>query len=146
MRDLTLYFDGSIGPINPGGTAGFGYTVYEDSKLLDSGTGIIGTGPQYSNNYSEFYALSQGLLAVSRILSQTNEKAQVTVKGDSQLVINVMNRLWRAKSGLYYEAYVLANKALTLLRHQGHVVLFTWIPRESNTEADGLSRVDYTPL
>ena len=142
MRLLTLYFDGSCGPINPGGTAGFGFVLYEGPVKLNDGHGIIGTGPEFSNNYAEYSSLYQGLLSVSTVLN--GERANVMVKGDSQLVINTMSHRWRAKEGLYYPAYLEATKEVSKLQRQGVRFSFQWIPREQNNETDGLSKKHLT--
>ena len=139
MRQLTVFFDGSCGPKNPGGTAGFGYTVYEGATKLASASGILGTGPEFSNNYAEYASLYHSLQAVSTILA--GDRAFVMVKGDSQLVINTMLHRWRAKSGLYYQAYLDATKMVSTLQRQGVRFAFSWVPREQNQEADNLSKV-----
>jgi ribonuclease HI len=135
---LTLYFDGSCWP-NPAGTAAYGFALYEGPAKLDEGHGVIGTGPEFSNNYAEYISLYHGLLAVSTALN--GERAHVSVKGDSQLVINTMLGRWRAKDGLYYPAYLDASNEVSKLQKQGVRFSFIWIPRENNTECDDLSKV-----
>jgi ribonuclease HI len=138
MRQLTLYFDGSCGPKNPGGTAAWGAALYEGALQLWKNNAVIGTGPEFSNNYAEYSSLYHGLQAMSTILD--GEKAHVSVRGDSQLVINTMLGRWKAKSGLYYQAYVDVNKEISKLQRQGVRFSFQWIPREENQETDNLSK------
>lgn len=141
MRHLSLFFDGSITE-NPGGTAAYGFALHENATLLDSGSGIIGTGPWTSNNLAEFYSLYHGLRCVSTALGDTRG-GLVTVKGDSDLVIKIMNKRWRAKKHkLYYSAYKLADMEVRKIRKQGVSVTFDWIPRELNREADSLSKIN----
>jgi ribonuclease HI len=141
MTHYKLFFDGSCGPKNPGGTAAYGYALWkEGGDEPSSGSGIIGTGPRMSNNLAEFSALYEGL---ARFAELGDPKAVITVLGDSKLVINVMNRFWRAKSDkLYFDAYKLVDGIVRHLRKEGAVITFDWIPREQNTYCDTLSKAD----
>ena len=137
MANIKLSFDGSCGPINPGGTAGYGYVIYVDSKEFARKSAEIGTGPSFSNNYAEFFAVYKGL---ERIAEFAKPLDYINVIGDSQLVIQILKKRWRAKSGLYYPAYVLASSELQKLRQKDVAVVFDWVPREENTLADQLSK------
>lgn len=142
MRIFTLHFDGSCGPKNPGGTAAYGYAISETGKEVpvETGHGIIGSGPAMSNNLAEFTALAEGLLAFSKLLL-INPFLQV--KGDSKLVINVMNKRWQPKPDkLYYPAYERASHILHLLRIRGVQVTFDHVYREQNQLCDDLSKLD----
>lgn len=142
MKTLTLNFDGSISKPNPGGLAAFGWYLSEDGQEISTGSGPIGIGPLMSNNYAEFYALYRGLQKINEIIeSNSSEKHQIIVRGDSDLVIHIMNKQWRPNSEkLYYPAYELAFQELRKIRDRKIAVNFDWIPREKNTHADELSR------
>ena len=141
MRTLLLNFDGSISRPNPGGTCAYGFTVSENKEIIAQGSELIGTGMQYSNNYAEFFGLYKGLEKVTDILKSSVDKYQVFVLGDSQLVINIMNKKFRtSEEKLYYPAYLKADELTRSIRKSGILVTFDWIPREMNEKADELSK------
>jgi ribonuclease HI len=142
MKLLTLHFDGSISKPNPGGFSAWGAHLSENSEVIWEGSGPIGEGPTMSNNYAEFFALAKGLEKVNEIiLANPTERYNVLVRGDSDLVIHIMNKQWRPNDAkLYYPAYELAAKEFKAIRGKGVAVNFDWIPRENNTKADELSR------
>ena len=45
MTTLTLYFDGSCGPVNPGGIASYGWLLFQDSIEIARGSGVEACGP-----------------------------------------------------------------------------------------------------
>lgn len=136
MEHYKLNFDGSCWP-NPGGTATYGFALSHRGVVIQSGHGVIGTGPEMSNNVSEFFALAKGLEA---FIEMGLPSSHLRVLGDSQLVIKIMNKHWKAKTGLYVSAYEKALTALRKLRHSGTVVTMDWCPREQNTLCDELSK------
>lgn len=142
MAHYRLFFDGSCGPKNPGGTAGYGYALLKDGEEapVRVGSGIIGSGPLMSNNLAEFHALDQGLCAFISCYD-TAQFHHLDVFGDSRLVIQIMNRHWKPRPDkLYTEAYEYALSNLKIIRRAGHKVTFDWIPRELNTYCDTLSK------
>jgi ribonuclease HI len=142
MTIYTLYFDGSCGPVNPGGTAAYGFTLSRNGENLEEGHAVVGCGPKMSNNYAEFAGLAAGLKAVESQLIPGHGRAVLNVFGDSQIVINIMSKRWRANPDkLYYPAWEEAFEVLRRLRQAGVTVFFDHIPREMNTECDRLSKV-----
>lgn len=138
MRHYTLHFDGSCGPKNPAGMAAYGYILSPPILPAINGMGKCGLG--LGNNYAEFYAVYQGLLAMSREITGDSTYT-LSVRGDSKLVIEIMNKKWRAKGDkLYQPAYELAKEALRALRNKGVTVFFDWVPRAMNQQADDLSK------
>jgi ribonuclease HI len=139
MSNIVLHFDGSCGPVNPGGTAAYGFVVTVDGVEVKHDHAVIGTGPNYSNNYAEFYAVYKGLEYVNQIIKSND---MLFIKGDSKLVINILKKKWkvRHKTGFYYPAYKLAAQELLFLRESDIAVFLDWIPREDNTIADKLSK------
>jgi ribonuclease HI len=95
----SLYFDGASRG-NPG-LAGYGAVLYDsEGKIVDECynrlSGIC------TNNQAEYAGLLNGLKMVLR-----NNINQIDVYGDSNLIIQQMNRKWKVKSNsilLYYEA------------------------------------------
>lgn len=139
MTHYKLFFDGSCGPKNPGGTAAYGYALHPaGAEEPITGHGIIGTGPRMSNNLAEFSALYEGLARLAEIAVAGDT---VNVLGDSKLVINVMNRWWKPKPEmLYFDAYKLVDGITRALRSKGLAITFDYIPREQNTYCDTLSK------
>lgn len=139
MKMLSLYFDGSYGPKFPDGIAAYAFSIPE---LDVNESGRIGSGPGYSVNYAEFYALYKGLEYAKTCTFPLVEEHTINVYGDSQLVINIMNNKWKIdKSKLYYPAYLLAKEIDYDLKYmEGIPVEYNWIPREQNTKTDKASK------
>lgn len=139
MQLYTLTFDGSCGPKNPGGTAAYGFTLYRGFEHVTDGFATIGTGPLMSNNLAEFAGVAAGMEAFA-----THYKgggAQLNIRGDSKLVINIMSKVWKARPDkLYWPAYSEADRVVRGIRQRGAHVSFDWIPRELNTQCDELSK------
>lgn len=146
MKDYILHFDGSCGPANPGGTAAYGYILTESGQELASNSRVIDTGPKMSNNYAEFHALACGMTALSQIEAYYETihpgPAHLQVYGDSKLVINIMNKRWKASPDkLYYPAAEFAFHAMNKLRKLKVKVSFDWVPRTQNQACDTLSKL-----
>ena len=56
--------------------------------------------------------------------------------GDSNLSVQQMNGIWKAKRGMYFDHYQKAIKLKIFFKN----ICFYWIPREQNEMADALSR------
>lgn len=134
MKKLTLNFDGSCEPVNPGGRMGFGFVVKESKQVLHGGHGSQEAANINSNNVAEYMALICGL---EWLIANGHTKDEIKVYGDSRLVINQMAGEWRAKGGMYFSKYELAIS----LRDQFTNISFQWVGRDQNSEADELSRV-----
>lgn len=135
MVKITLHFDGSCEPENPGGNMGFGFILKQGSLPLHSEHGFKPASPANSNNVAEYMALNAGL---QWLLNEGFANDEIEVFGDSTLVINQMSKAWRAKGGMYFSEYQRAVK----LRDQFTKISFQWIRRDQNKEADQLSRSD----
>lgn len=123
-------------PVNPGGVACWGFVVYKHNVKLFTGKGVVGEGAEMSNNVAEYSALVK---ALKKLVKHGWHNEKVVIFSDSQLLVNQMNRLWKAYEGLYYPYYV---EAVKLTQHFSNIS-FVWIPREQNKEADSLSRQAY---
>src|SRR5437879_4021301 len=134
---IVVHIDGLCEPVNPGGTATFGYVIRDDTgSILASKSGIVGKGPAMSNNVAEYAALCE---ALEFLLAKKQEDSVIEVRSDSTLVVNQMINNWKFRKGLYREKY---QEALRLIaKFTG--LRFRWIPREENEEADKLSREAY---
>ncbi|MFW6194119.1 MAG: ribonuclease HI [Halobacteriota archaeon] len=131
---ITIYFDGLCQPVNPGGVATYGYVIYQDNKVIKKGYGVIGKGKGMTNNVAEYTALKKALQWVN----SQRIKDKITVKGDSQLVINQLKGKWKVKS---QTSKKFVPQIKELLRDKE--IELIWIPREDNTEADRLCNIAY---
>lgn len=139
MSEYLIHFDGSC-PKNPGPKAGWGYTVHRDGKFLMENSGLCSGKQVYSNNVAEFRALYEALEYVAMNIKVSDK---LFIRGDSQLVVNIMRGKWKARSGLYFDDYELARNTLKVIRNMKIPVSIDWIPREKNTKADKLSTENY---
>ena len=137
--DLLCWFDGSCGPINPGGTGGWGYLIKNvDGNVLDTASGQLPANPRMTNNVAEYHAVANLFEAIDRL--RISRGWTVRVYGDSQMVIRQLTGKIRARKGCYLAEYKRARQNLiALATKQGVLIDLVWIPREENSEADALS-------
>ncbi len=128
---ITIFIDGLAEP-NPG-IATYGYVIYENGTRIAERKEFL--GEDLSNNYAEYSALVSALTE----LNTRRYSGPVTVKSDSQLLVNQMKGDWEVKGGGYIGMY---KEAVELSRKLPRVD-FEWIRREQNKEADLLSRIAY---
>ena len=141
MDTYTLYFDGSCGPKNPGGTAAYGFVLLKngEEKPIETGHGVIGTGEGMTNNRAEFAGLYEGMACFCK--HRDGSPTTLQVFGDSNLVIQVMNKHWKPrKDKAYYSTFEMCDGLLREIRRTGAFVTFDWVPREKNTICDDLSK------
>lgn len=122
-----LNFDGcSKG--NPG-LAGIGAVIYNEGEEIWASSKFIGTK---TNNYSEYSALIFGLREALCLGIEC-----LCVLGDSLLVINQLNGIYRVKSEDLLELYEEAVRLKNLFKY----IEFNHIYREKNKRADELSNI-----
>lgn len=133
---IKVYFDGACQPTNPNGNMGYGFVIYRNGikKIMHSSFDHAANGN--TNNVAEYKAL---LLALSWLYKNGYTDDEIEVYGDSQLVINQMNRVWGMKGG----AYMAIAKRCLQANEFFKSISYTWIPREQNTEADALSTAEF---
>ncbi len=134
---LTLRFDGSCNP-NPGGIPSYGWHIDGPDGLRFADG--IGTCPMSdpslcTNNTAEWAGLRAGLLWLSKFRLTIDV---LEIRGDSNLVINVLNGDWKSKKP-HLTALRDECRMLLDMIDAGHIEA-TWIPREENAEADRLSK------
>ncbi|MGB9791861.1 MAG: ribonuclease HI [Thermacetogeniaceae bacterium] len=136
VKPITVYCDGLCEPVNPGGTACFGWVIYEGKKKIAKDFGVVCSGPGATNNIAEYTAL---IKALEWLLENGCTDKEITVCSDSQLCIYQLQGIYAVRSPkiipLYNRAVELAEKFSSLS--------FKWVPREQNEEADKLSRKAY---
>jgi len=134
---IVVHIDGLCEPVNPGGTATFGYVIRDDSRrVLARKSGLVGRGPAMSSNVAEYAALCE---ALEFLLTRKLEDSVIEVRSDSALVVNQMRGIWKFRKGLYREKYLEAVRLCARFAK----LRFRWISREENQEADLLSREAY---
>lgn len=125
---ITAYFDGGARG-NPG-PAGYGvYIVDALGNVLSEQHGSLGTA---TNNIAEYH----GLIAALQWAVE-HEVKQITVKGDSQLIVEQMRGNYKVKNEGLKPLYLQAR----MLVMQIGDVRFEHVRREQNKDADRLSNL-----
>lgn len=125
------WFDGCMEPTNPGGHGAWGAAVKVDGEFVYRSGGYIGHGKQFSNNCSEF----AGFTAVADECAK--HEGVIVIRGDSKLVVNLVNRKWKSKGGLYLPFFAAALKSWDRIRERARL---EWISRDYNSVCDELSK------
>ncbi len=139
---IELYFDGACEPVNPGGTASYGWLLKKDGKIIQEGSGIVGKGHGMTNNIAEYQGIIEGIKAYLKL--KTNQP--LVIRGDSNLVVRMVAKDWGWNKGKTVWKPHSKIPHLKELLDQVHKLLATvnfqiqWIPREQNNEADALSK------
>lgn len=133
---LEIFCDGLCEPVNPGGTATWGFVIKRDGIIIKKDCGILGNGAGMTNNVAEY---SAAINAIKWLREQglTDEKA--ILLSDSQLLIFQLQGRYAVRSNRLRPLYDRLTKELKAVRKIG----FRWIPREENEEADALSLEAY---
>ena len=127
QSEYTMNFDGASRG-NPG-PAGIGAVIFHNGQEIWATCQYIGTK---TNNQSEYSALILGLKeALSRDIKCLH------VYGDSQLVINQINGIYKVKNIGLQELY----QEVQGLKTKFETIAFTHIYREFNKRADHLSNM-----
>jgi ribonuclease HI len=123
-----LYFDGCCKG-NPG-KGGIGAVIYVEDKEVWFNSAYIGDNT--TNNYAEYSALIMGLEKAKEL-----QLDNLLVYGDSLLVINQINKLYKVKSK---ELLLLYNQVVLLTKYFTNIQ-FIHIYRKYNKRADELSNI-----
>ena len=134
---MTLFFDGcSKG--NPGPSGCGAIIKYDLSEPLNK------THSEYidyigitTNNVAEYKGLILGLKYCKTI----TDLKFLTIKGDSMLIINQMTGKYKVKSPHLMTLYNEATKLILDLKNMKTDIMFLYIPREENKEADHLANL-----
>ena len=135
--NVTAWFDGLCEPTNPGGHGAYGLLVEADGEIVHETAEYLGTGDGDStmtNNITEYEAA----IAALEYVAATYPTANITLKGDSQLVIRQLIGQYSVNSPRLRSLW---RNAHTLVRDLD--VSLEWVPREQNERADRLSRTAY---
>ena len=121
-----LYFDGGANP-NPG-HGGCGAVIIENGIEIDASSCYLNNNT--TNNVAEYNGLIIGLE-----LALKHNIKNLIVKGDSQLVIKQMQKLYKVKAAHLIEYYDKANKLLM----EFDTIEFIHVKRHLNARADELA-------
>ncbi len=120
------YFDG-CSKNNPGEAGAGAYIVdYTENKVIWKGYKYLGI---MTNNEAEY----QSVILLLTMAKQFNISS-IEVRGDSSLVVNQMNGVWKVKEPRMKALKAEAQSIMTDMK-----VTFKWVPREENSNADKLS-------
>jgi len=120
------YFDG-CSKNNPGEAGAGAYIVdYTENKVIWKGYKYLGI---MTNNEAEY----QSIILLLTMAKQFNISS-IEVRGDSSLVVNQMNGIWKVKEPRMKALKAEAQSLMTDMK-----VTFKWVPREENSNADKLS-------
>jgi len=129
---LKIYFDGSCMPKNPGGIAKYAYQILdENNNVLVSEAAEVCRGPDATNNLAEW----NGVLHALRYLKSNNWRGKLKITGDSMLVINQLNGVYRVKKETLIPLHAESIQILDSMDWSAD-----WIPREENQQCDKLSK------
>lgn len=139
MRTIICHFDGACEPRNPGGHLGWGGIIIDQDtgEELHKFSGYKAADPVNTNNMAEYIALLTLLIWLYRNGFTDDE---ITIKGDSQLVVRQMAGDWAMKRGAYMPTAIRCWNAL----RQFKSIRFQHVYRESNGPADDLSKEELT--
>ncbi len=130
---IVLYFDGSCGPTNPGGTARYGWRITKGDTTIAEGFGTEARNS--TSNVAEWAAVEHGLRALRKKVKPVPKR--ITIRGDSQLVVNQLNGKWRVRAS---HLIPYKERCDELLKNMRCKCRAQWIPRRENEAADLLSR------
>jgi len=125
----TLKFDGACRG-NPSNILGMGAVIYDTSNEIRYTSYRKYDTEDGTNNVAEYLALIDGL----RLARQNNIK-RLTVQGDSQLIINQINGLYKVNSPRLTQYYNIVKS----MSHTFETIEFHHIRREYNKDADKLA-------
>ena len=124
--------------MNPGGHAHCGALIY--SPDYPEGclrfSNCVGYGNLMSNNVAEYMGLIKSL---ERLLADGKQDFPIAVFGDSKMVIEQMSGKWKIKDGTYVPYARRCGELVWKFKQ----IKFQWIPRESNKQADDLSKCSH---
>lgn len=136
-----IWCDCSCEPFHPGGILAWGFLVKEKKLVIHEQAGIsIKGGPNATINVGEYHAVIAALLWLLDLPKEKRRPA--IIRSDSELVMNQCSGVYRCNNEKLIPLKELVTKAQ---KRYGCNIIFKWIEREKNQEADALSRTAYDP-
>ena len=136
MANYTLYFDGLCQPKNPGGVATYGFVVLCGNDVVYNGKGVVGEGDGMTNNVAEYNGIVKGLDYMMHKFKSLLTGDHLTIRGDSKLVINQVDGLWKVKASNLRGFHSSATLLVKAMHDNGIIVELEWVPRDDNQLAD----------
>ena len=136
MRHYRVRFDGSCannGSADATGAFGWQVVDLDGFRPVAAGSGVV-ADELVSNNVAEWRGL---ITALSWVSCLADRPADLSVEGDSQLVIHQLTGAWKCKKPHLASLRAEASAALKRIGCRWNA---RWIPREQNAECDELSR------
>ncbi len=134
---LSIYFDGSAAPKNPGGIAIFAFKIVQDGVEVHRHAGEVCRGPEATNNIAEWAGCTAGI----EYIRKNYPRSSIKIFGDSQLVINQLTGVYACRKP---SLQVYKSKCEELL--EGVQWEATWVGREMNTDTDQMARDYYEQI
>ena len=94
ISTIRLHCDGSCEPVNPGGTARWGWVAYCDDQQIAEDCGCVGTGAGMTNNLAEYH----GAVNALEWAKMNAAGRHVILRSDSKLLVNQVNGNWQVKA------------------------------------------------
>ena len=110
--------------------------MYKDDEKIAEDCAVICSGPKATNNLAEYTAVIQALKWLNENGYNTEK---IKICSDSQLCIHQLSGIYAVRSERILPLY---RKTIKTAKNFKSIV-FEWIPREKNKEADALSRKAY---
>lgn len=123
-----LYFDGGKKPDN----ITYGFVIYHNEEIIFSCGGSLGD-LKVSSNVAEYSALLLGLIKCLELGFK-----EITIRGDSLLIINQIQGICRTKNQFLKQFHRMIKN---IIRTNDILVKFDWIPREHNYLSDRLNNI-----
>ena len=135
---IQIYFDGLCEPKNPGGIPVYAFIVYDSDsgRILGQEAGLA--GEPWSRDATHNLAEYTGAIKAAEWVREHSPEFEVLIYGDSELVVNQLNKVYKIKSQSMRK---LHNELVCQL--EGLSWKAIWVPREKNLNADGLANDFY---
>jgi ribonuclease HI len=121
------YFDGATRAANPDQMA-IGWYIVESGKIIKEYSEELGYGTNNEAEYSSLISLLEYII--------TENLCDIIIYGDSNLIVNQVRGTWSVKSPNLQKYHEKASKLYNIIDNCN----LNWIPRNSNTKADELSK------
>jgi ribonuclease HI len=138
---LTVFIDGAVEPVNPGGTGACAMVVYvgevggreSDPRPapLKAGAKLIGSGAGMTNNVAEYRAL---LGALKWLAENGHQSDELEIRMDSKLVVNQVLGTWNCNAPALQAFRRDCLAVMTLFPK----VDLKWVKREENFVPDAM--------
>lgn len=132
---LRVYTDGASRS-NPGHAACAYLVTDQEDRPVKMYSEYL--GPRVTNNVAEYYGLIRALAFVTEFTSGSPALTTITIRSDSQLIVEQVNRRWKVRDEELKIICSQCQQHVHELLSRGHRVTLEHIRREENTKADWL--------